>query len=231
MPESQELEGKFACREEDLNQLLALTRIGEFRLVQRDERTQTDTYFDTASLDLRSQSCSLRKRSIGDEVKATFKGPRQSVDNAEDASHLVKRLEIEVSVVPPPADEKSFLDRTDLEPVSRAQEMLESTGQLDPIARIVTHRRMLNYARSESESVELSLDNVQALDLRTNRRTHIIEVELELIDGTDETLVSAATSLRQAIPSLRPTSESKLARTLGEHPESKTSSRKITTAR
>ena len=97
--------------------------------------------------------------------------------------------------------------------------MLAATRQLDPIARIVTHRRMLNYTRGDGGSVELSLDNVQALDLRTNRRTHIVEVELELIDGTDETLVSAADSLRQAIPSLRPTSESKLARTLGETSE------------
>lgn len=216
MSDPQELEGKFACRQEDLERVLELERIGEFRLVRRDKRTQTDIYYDTATLELRSQSCSLRMRSVGENLKATFKGPRHTVDTAEDSAHLIKRTEIEVAVNPPPDDETAFIDRLDLEPVSRARGMLDANRKLEPIARLVTHRRMLHYERNEGEAVELSLDSVRALDLRTNRQTSITEVEIELIDGSDETLVSAATSLRQAIPTLRPSADSKLARTLGE---------------
>jgi len=219
MPDPQELEGKFACRPEDLERVLTLDRIGDFRLTRRDERTQTDIYYDTAALDLRGQSCSLRMRSVGDKCKATFKGPRGSVDTAEGASHLIKRTEIEVAVDPPPGDDTAFVDRLDLEPVSRARGLLDAGHRLDPIARLVTYRRMLQYQRGAHEIVELSLDNVQALDLRNNRRTRIVEVEIELIDGADETLVSAAGSLRRAVPSLRPSADSKLARTLGEVPE------------
>ncbi|CAN5599269.1 hypothetical protein BH23CHL2_BH23CHL2_15700 [soil metagenome] len=225
MPDPQELEGKFACRQEDLERVLELERIGEFRLVRRDERTQTDIYYDTATLELRSQSCSLRMRRVGDNLKATFKGPRQTVDTAEESSHLVKRTEIEVAVNPPPDDETAFIDRLDLEPVSRARGMLDAGRKLEPIARLVTHRRMLHYERNEGEAVELSLDSVRALDLRTNRQTNITEVEIELIDGNDETLVSAAGSLRRAIPTLRPSADSKLARALGETSEPATTSR------
>ncbi len=220
MPEPQELEGKFTCREEDLERVLGLTSIGEFQLSERSERTHTDLYYDTANLSLRDQSCSLRMRSVDDKHKATFKGPRQAVESAEDALHLVSRLEIEVAVEPAPTDATAFIERIDLEPVSRARGMVASDDQLTPIARLVTHRQMLHYERAGGEIVELSLDDVQAADFRTNRRTHIVEVELEVIEGTAETLVSAAASLRAAIPTLEPSVDSKLARTLGQtsHP-------------
>lgn len=219
MPDPQELEGKFSCRQEDLEHLLGLKHIGEFQLTERNERTQTDLYYDTDSLSLRDQSCSLRMRSVGENHKATFKGPRQAVESAEEETHLVSRLEIEVAVEPAPGDAAAFLERTDLEPVSRARNMVGNSSQLNPIARLVTHRKMLNYKREAGEVVELSLDDVQAEDLRTNRRTHIVEVELEVIEGTAATLVSAADSLRLAIPNLRPSIDSKLARTLGQTSE------------
>lgn len=217
MADPQELEGKFACRREDLDHVLALDRLGGFRLTGRDERTQTDLYFDTTDLSLRARSCSLRMRSVGAKHKATFKGPRQAVPTAaEDASHLVARMEIEVPVEPAPKDAASFLQRIDLEPVSRAHEMVDAGQQLNPIARLVTHRRMLHYQRDSGEIIELSLDDVDALDLRTDRQTHILEIELELIEGTPETLVSASDILRNAVPALRPAFDSKLARTLGQ---------------
>jgi inorganic triphosphatase YgiF len=218
MLDTQELEGKFSCQREDLARVLLLDHIGAFRLTRRDERTQTDLYFDTASLSLRDQSCSLRMRSVGDKHKATFKGPRQAVDTAEDAAHahLVARLEIEVAVVPAPLDGAAFIERLDLEPVSRARNLIGVEEQLNPIARLVTHRQMLHYEREAGEIIELSLDDVDALDLRNDRATHILEVELELIEGTPETLVSAADSLRAAVPMLRPSVDSKLARTLGQ---------------
>jgi len=216
MLEPQELEGKFSCGPDDLERVLTLDHIGAFRLTRRDERTQTDLYYDTDSLSLRDQSCSLRMRSVGDKHKATFKGPRKAVDTAEGASHLVARLEIEVAVDPPPDNGTSFIERVDLEPISRARGMIGTDQQLTPIARLVTHRRMLHYERQAGEVVELSLDDVDALDLRNDRETHILEVELELIEGTAETLVSAADSLREAIPMLHPSVDSKLARTLGE---------------
>lgn len=216
MPEPQELEGKFSCRQEDLEHLLGLESIGEFQLTERNERTQTDLYYDTDSLSLRDQSCSLRMRSVGDNHKATFKGPRQAVESAEEESHLVARLEIEVAVEPAPDDASAFLERIDLEPVSRARTMVGNDSRLNPIARLVTHRKMFHYEREAGEIVELSLDDVQAEDLRNNRRTHIVEVELEVIEGTAETLVSAADSLRAAVPTLRPSVDSKLARTLGQ---------------
>ncbi len=220
MPDPQELEGKFSCRQEDLEIVLALKQIGAFQLTGRDERTQTDLYYDTDSFSLRDQSCSLRMRSVGDKHKATFKGPRQAIESAQDASHLVARLEIEVAVEPPPQSEAAFIERLDLEPVRRAREMVGIDQQLTPIARLVTHRRMLHYERGAGESVELSLDDVQAVDLRNDHQTHILEIELELKEGTAETLVSAAGSLREAVPALRPSVESKLARTLGQRSQS-----------
>lgn len=215
MPEPLEIEGKFACEPEDLERLLALDRIGDFRLIERDERIQTDTYFDTPSLALRGASSSLRLREIGSAVKATFKGARQAVSAVSAESHLIQRLELEVPVVPAPADHEAFLARLDLAPVARARE-LAGTAELRPIARLVTFRRMLHYARSNGETVELSLDTVDALDLRDNRATQIVEVELELTQGTAATLIAAATALNAAIPTLRPSHASKLARTLGD---------------
>jgi inorganic triphosphatase YgiF len=214
MPEPQEIEGKFSCSEDDINRILTLTQIGDFYLTHHSERTQTDLYYDTRNLLLRERSCSLRMRSVGNSHLATFKGPRQAVETAEEASHLVTRLEIEVEVKPPLDATTSFVDRLDLEPVLRAHELIGQGRQLSPIARLVTHRRMFHFERESDEIVELALDDVQAVDLRHDRRTHIIEVELELKAGRAETLVSAADGLRQAIPTLRPSVDSKLARTL-----------------
>ena len=216
MPELNELEGKFSCQREDLEHVLKLDEIGTFQLTCRDERIQTDVYYDTATLELRGQSCSLRTRTVGGKHKATFKGPRQAVDAAEDVSHLIQRLEIEVEIDPCLQSATAFVDRLDIEPVRRAREMIAPGRELNPIARLITNRRMLHYERRDGEVVELSLDDVQALDLRDNRRTHIVEVELELIEGTAKTLVSAANSLRYAVPMLRPSMDSKLAQTLGE---------------
>lgn len=216
MPEPQEVEGKFACRREDIDLILSLTQIDDFQLTSRSERTQTDVYYDTPRLLLRDQSCSLRMRSIDDRHLATFKGPRQAVENAEDASHLVTRLEIEVEINPPPDALTPFVERLDLEPVLRARELIGQHRQLHPIARLVTHRRLFHFERQHDEVVELALDDVQAVDLQHGRKTHIIEVELELKQGSAGTLVSAAESLRQAIPTLRPSVDSKLARTLGQ---------------
>ena len=216
MPEPQELEGKFSGEREELDRVLALQQIGDFQLTRRMERTQTDIYYDTENLQLRRQSCSLRMRSVGEKQKATFKGPRQAVDTAEDAAHLVARLEIEIDVPPANDPETAFVDRLDLDPVHRARQLIGPDTDLHPIAHLVTHRRMLHYERGVAEVVELSLDDVQAVDLRNKGRSHIVEVEIELIEGTAETLVDAAGSLREAVPTLRPSIDSKLARTLGQ---------------
>lgn len=215
MPEPLEIEGKFACDVEDCERILALERIGDFQLTEQDERIHTDTYFDTPSLALRAAASSLRLREIGATVKATFKGARQAVSAASADAHLIQRLELEVPVSPAPANHEEFLARLDLAPVARARE-LAGTEALRPLARLVTFRRMLYYARSEGEAVELSLDTVEALDLRDNRPTEIVEVELELISGTADTLIAAAAALTAAVPTLRPSHASKLARALGD---------------
>ena len=148
MPEPQELEGKFSGEREALDRVLALRQIGDFQLTRRSERIQTDIYFDTEDLRLRRQSCSLRVRSVGERQKATFKGPRQAVDAAEDAAHLVARLEIEVDVVPSANSETPFVERLDLEPVNRARHLIGPDDDLHPIAHLVTHRRMLGWITS-----------------------------------------------------------------------------------
>jgi inorganic triphosphatase YgiF len=220
MPDPHELEGKFACGPDDLERALGFEQIGDFHLTARNERIQTDTYYDTATLALRAASSSLRLRETGDAFKATFKGPRQAVGSrgrpAEHESHLFKRVEIEVAVSPPPDGQAPFTERADLEPVSRARAIAGAEEALQPIARLVTRRRTQHYQRGAAEEVELALDEVDARDLRDGRETAMCEIEIELIEGDEATLISAATALRAALPGLRPSARSKLARALGE---------------
>lgn len=216
MPDPQELEGKFACGPQDLELAGRLDRIGDFQLKAQSERTQTDTYYDTAVLALRAVSSSLRLRESGKSFRATFKGPRQAVESADSHAHLFKRVEVEVAVDPPPDGRSPFIERVDLEPVRRARDIASDDVELLPLARLVTHRRTLRFRRDVGGEVELALDRVEALDLRNGRETAMCEIEIELIDGDDATLVSAAAALRAALPALRPSSESKLARALGE---------------
>jgi inorganic triphosphatase YgiF len=216
MPDPHELEGKFACDPEELELAGQLDRIGDFQLKAQSERTQTDTYYDTAELALRAVSSSLRLRESGKSFKATFKGPRQAVEAADSDAHLFKRVEVEVAVDPLTDGRSPFIERVDLEPVRRARNIAGDSAELLPIARLVTRRRTLRFCRDAGGEVELALDRVKALDLRNSRETAMCEIEIELIDGDEATLVSAATALRATLPTLRPSSESKLARALGE---------------
>ncbi len=216
MPDPLELEGKFSCSPADLERVVGLRQIGEFQLTRRNERVQTDVYFDTPSLLLRKVSCSLRLREIGSSARATFKGPRESIASARDELHLVQRVEIEIPVEPPPTSHQDFISRVELEPVRRAYELINGGGELLAIAQLVTHRRTLHYERQRGEVVEVSVDNVRALDLRNNHPTRIVEIELELIEGSEEAFVAAASALRETVPTLQPSVDSKLARTLGQ---------------
>jgi inorganic triphosphatase YgiF len=216
MLDSMELEGKFACTSDDLERAAHLEQIGNFRLVKRGARVQTDVYFDTTTLALRAASSSLRLRDVGGKTKATFKGPREAVTSADDETHLVQRLEVEVPVTPPLTDHREFVERLDVEPVVLARALVTNGQDLQPIARLVTHRRTFHFKSGNGEEVELSLDSVDALDLRHDRASRLIEIEIELIAGTGATLVAAAAALHDAIPTLKPSGESKLARALGE---------------
>jgi inorganic triphosphatase YgiF len=214
MPDPHELEGKFACGPEELERAVRLEEIGDFQLIASKERTQTDIYYDTPTLALREVSSSLRLRQSGGSFKATFKGPRQTVDAPDSDAQLFKRVEVEVAVDPPPSDQSPFTERVDLNPVLRAREIAGGTD-LRPLA-LLTTRRTQRYRRDGGGEVELALDRVEACDLRNGRETAMCEIEIELIDGDEATLVSAAAALRATLPTLRPSSESKLARALEE---------------
>ena len=217
MIEQHELEAKFELDHDAVPALLALQRIADLARTGVDSKRQIDIYFDTQDMQLRHLSSSLRVRDIRDgEFIATFKGPRQSVGSGE-SDHLMKRLEVEApvdsSIVMHFESNDFSIEQLDSAPFRRAQQIVGSQAVI-PIARLTTHRQVLVFSRQDGIEAELVVDNSVGERLSDNRVSEFAEIELEVRGGDDEALETIAARLVDQLPLLRPSSISKLARTL-----------------
>jgi inorganic triphosphatase YgiF len=211
-----EIEAKFEIDDADRERLAALDGIDRFRVVDRRTQAQDDLYFDTSDGGLASAGSTLRVRRSPKGAFMTFKGKRAS--SGSDAElHIASRLEDEISLsmeydrrVLPDA---ALPENVALSPLKRARTIV-GAGDLLPTARLQNTRTVIDLADDAGTRMELSLDRCIATRLSDGRVVEFGEVELEAKDADRAALLGLATALQRAIPSLRPSHQTKLERAL-----------------
>lgn len=211
MTNIREIEAKFEADQQALEQLLALERFGEWAVERLPEKIQDDAYFDTSSEHLKHAGASLRIRRKGPAVLMTFKGDRVTTGSA------VSRLEDEVAIAPDLAarfEQSGVWQHEDLpSPLARAVQ-LTGDAPMVQFARLRTSRAQLVASHPAGAQVELAVDRCRGTRSVDDRQVEFVEVEVELMQGSIADLTDALNALVSTVPGLRPSTTTKLERTL-----------------
>ncbi len=211
MTDIREIEAKYEADKRALDQLLALDRFGEWVVERLPEKIQVDSYFDTSTELLKHGGASLRIRRKDPAVLMTFKGDRVATGSA------VSRLEDEVSIDPDLAiqfEQDGAWPQQDLpSPLARARP-LTGDATFIAFAQLQTSRMQLIASHPGGAQVELAVDRCQGTRIDDDRRVTFVEVEVELKQGNLDDLTDALHALVSTVPGLRPSTTTKLERTL-----------------
>ena len=211
-----EIEAKFELDPADRNALIAIDRVGDFRVTYRESARQVDTYFDTADRRLGRVPSSLRVRRKAGGVLMTFKGGREAT--SADEAHIASRLEDEVVV---PEDyagrvnvDAPLPDEASLSPLRRARGIVGDVPLL-PVALLENERTAITLRDDAGQLLELSVDRVVGTRMSDGCRVEWDEAELETKAADRAALLRLSDALREIAPSLRPNRVTKLERVLG----------------
>ena len=215
MTEPREIEAKFDFEKRDRDSLLALTYVGRFAVRERQSVDQDDIYYDTDDGLLGAAGATLRVRRTAKGARMTFKGRREA--GASDDAHIASRLEDEVTLDPAHAAAIPFdaaLPELDgLSPLERARQ-IAGARELRPIARLQNRRTTLVLSDDDGATLELAVDDCVGTRISDGRQIAFDEIEIETKSAGRDTLIAAAGALRELVPSLRPSPQTKLGRTL-----------------
>ena len=177
-----ELEVKFApAGEATLADLAERDDFPGWRVVERRDEGQRNTYYDTPGGALEANRCSLRRRILDDAVEWTFKrGPGPGRDGVS------RRREIN-ALLP-----RHATDLPKCEPVRRAQKVA-GREPLQPLFTLLTARRQVDLLTDDGRTrVALALDRVRLDDARGHLPYEETEIEIELLDGDEGPLARLA---------------------------------------
>jgi len=215
MSDALEIEAKFDLDASDRELLLAMTTVGPFRVSDRSDVVQDDVYYDTDAALLKAAGATLRVRRTAKGARMTFKGRRQE-STSEDDGHIAARPEDEVALsdaqVESIAEGEPLPDLADLSPLERARAIAGNDALL-PVAHLHNSRVTL-VLTSDASTMELALDDCTGTRLADGRTVRFHEVELEAKSGDRIAVIAASDALRALVPSLTPSRETKLGRTL-----------------
>ena len=149
-----------------------------------------NTYFDTPDLALKARRIAVRERRVGDQTLLTVKTAGQSVGG------LSRRSEWEAPTQAGRPDFAALVDEPRL-----AADLVALTPRLRPVFRTDFQRRRWTLAHGGAR-IELALDeglitaghSADAPD--GTCREAILELELELLDGPSDALLSLAAALQ-----------------------------------
>lgn len=145
-----------------------------------------NTYFDTPDLALKARRIAVRERRVGEQSLLTVKTAGQSVGG------LTRRSEWEAPTRPGQPDFAALVDDTTL-----AADLEALAPRLRPVFRTDFQRRRWVLTHGGAR-VELALDEgLISTDTPAGTRSEpILELELELLDGPAEALLSLAAALQ-----------------------------------
>ena len=176
-----ETELKLSLRANDVPALLAHPLLAGQAKVQR----LLNTYFDTPALDLKQRRMAVRERLADDQWLLTVKTAGKSENG------LSHRQEWEGSTTPGTLDFAALVDDTEL-----ATLLMSLRTDLKPLFRtdFERHSWVLSHAGA---SIEVALDQGHITVPGTDLSETILELELELLNGSDAALHVLAEALRQ----------------------------------
>lgn len=181
-----ELEAKLLVPDEvTFAALGAIERLGRLAVEPRETQVVEDTYVDTADLRLRRAGFGCRLRVAGDRVTAGLKG-MGGVDG-----DIHERVELEHALDGPTV---AALLRLAEEPGPMVRR-LAGGEPLRPLFVLRTERQRWRVAGGRGGELQMSLDRsrIEA----TTGETELLEVELELVSGSQALLEQAARELRR----------------------------------
>ena len=149
-----------------------------------------NTYFDTPDLALKARRIAVRERRVGDQTLLTVKTAGQSVGG------LTRRSEWEAPTQPGQPDFGALVDDAGL-----AADLVRLAPMLCPVFRTDFQRRRWVLVHDGAQ-IELALDQGlistghSAAAPDGTRSEPLLELELELLDGPAEALLSLARALQ-----------------------------------
>jgi len=196
-----ETELKLSLHQQDVSALLAHPLLATSAKVQR----LLNTYFDTPTLDLKQRRMAVRERLAGEQWLLTVKTAGKSENG------LSRRQEWEAPTTPGVLDFAALVDDAEL-----ATSLMVLRDQLKPLFRTDFERRswVLTHAGA---SIEVALDLGHITVPGTALSENILELELELLSGSEAALHALADALRQTpsgVVALTPSDASKAQRGL-----------------
>jgi len=181
-----ELEAKLTVPDEEtFRRLLALERIGGYRVRPRGARLQQDTYVDTRSLRLYRAGYACRLRHVRHRAFAALKGLGGVVGALHDREEIEREL-----------DNPSIGALLRMkEPPGRLVRRLVGGERVEVLFTVVTLRRVAAVEDGRRECFEFALDRARFFGPRGEMV--FLEAELESLDGDRETLEALASELRR----------------------------------
>jgi inorganic triphosphatase YgiF len=194
-----------------LNRLTLVDRLGAFRVCDRYDEHQRNSFFDSASRGLRAALVGFRRRVVQGQALATWtiKGESTLLRG------VATRTEIELQLDPntPPAMALNVLrEAARTRGAAPLAEAVASVGVplAQPYLETLTDRTVVDLeAREQGWRVELALDRTRIV----GHDFAEVEIEAELKRGDDEAL-KAARSAIETLGSVRESQESKLSRAM-----------------
>ena len=212
MTKPREIEAKFEI--DDPTPLLTLRHAPPLEVTGKRQIEHVDTYLDTTSSALRAGGATLRLRESGGNWTLTFKGDR--AQTPEGQQHVASRIEINERVDANTAAAILAGGRSSvrLPPLALAA-TLTGSAPVVPVARIQNNRIAIDLVDDSGQQYELAVDRCRGERLSDGRVIEFSEVELEARSPDHTALLRAADGLLAAVPGLRPSGQTKLARVLG----------------
>ena len=194
-----ETELKLTLHAHDMPTLLAHPLLATPARVQR----LLNTYFDTPALDLKQRRMAVRERLAGEQWLLTVKTAGQSEKG------LSRRQEWEGPTTPGALDFAALVSDAEL-----ATTLMALRAELKPLFRtdFERHSWVLSHAGA---SIEVALDQGHITVPGTDLSEAILELELELLSGSDAALHALAQALSQTpsrVIALTPSDTSKAQR-------------------
>jgi inorganic triphosphatase YgiF len=177
-----ETELKLSLHQQDVPALLAHPLLAAPAKVRR----LLNTYFDTPALDLKQRRMAVRERLADEQWLLTVKTAGKSENG------LSRRQEWEAPTAPGALDFATLIDNADL-----ATSLMALRAELKPLFRtdFERHSWVLTH---DSASIEVALDQGHITVPGTTLSEGILELELELLSGSEAALHALADALRHA---------------------------------
>lgn len=163
--------------------ILSLEQVGRLRVAGRREVEIVDRYLDTPERDLAASSGSLRIRLLDGEELYTYK-------IGELVDGFARRTEVEE-----PSGGRDLIGWLYWLVDSGRANMEHPPDSFEPVLEIRNRRRILDLADDAGTEVELALDRVRFVGPRGEHED--MEIELELLSGSEEALREAVDWLRE----------------------------------